>query len=349
MQSRELQTTVAPNHAMHAIDDDDFCCPICLDSFDDTNPNTNSDHPVCGSFNCGHKLCSGCLTKFLTYRIVRENDAFPTCHLAFCDSVASNRLLQRYVPFDVFRLAQKSQESARVRGPDGRPLFCQNIACIDRGIQPLQAPPLSRVGEAAYITRCPECETETCVRCGAAAHCGEQCKRNRNNMLRGNLFRTASMNGTSGNSFWSRAHFAFCSRCLSTTHFDDATEMVTCCGEEVVVIRTQGDFYRYFRKLSWRLFLLYTFRSEFLVRFAFVQTINIWLAFWIITWHRPLLFILSLIFSPNLIARLYNFTCHGFDMAFNYLKHLSAEAPTSSTDSLSSINSFSSIEIEIDL
>lgn len=340
----------------------DFCCPICLDTFREGDVAA-----ACASFNCGHAVCAVCLTDFLTYRVVREGDSYPTCHLAFCDSVASNCLLERHVAPEVFRLAVKRQKQRQVRGIDGLPLFCQNAACpstaTGRPRQPLGIPPLSSVGEAAYITRCAECERETCVRCGGAAHYGEQCKRSINHHNRGYLFRTGSQNantntnenlsGNHANSFW--GHFAFCSRCLATTHFDDDADTGTCCGEEVVVLRTQGDFYRLCRKLSWRLFLMYTLRSDFknlLARFAVVHIINLWIAFSIITWRRPLLLLLSLVLAPSALAKLYNIGRAGLTLGFNYLRVFSEEptlSPASSRHEIGSGSSIDSIEIDIDM
>lgn len=138
-------------------------CPICFDSFEQS--------PI---FKCGHSVCESCLTGYLSYKVLSEDEAFPTCPLPFCTTVFRNALLRRYLDPAVTSHLWELQAQQQARSIDGTKLFC-GCATDNNSAVPLP-PPEPLPGHVAPVTTCPECASEVCVQCGLSSHLGGECK-----------------------------------------------------------------------------------------------------------------------------------------------------------------------------
>jgi len=134
-------------------------CPICFETFDDSP-----------TFRCGHSVCGACLTSYLSYRVLSEDEAFPACPLPYCSAVFPNAILRRYLDPAVVTHVWEMQSQQQARSIDGAKLFCYSCDNL-----PLP-PPAPISGHVAPVTTCASCDAQVCVQCGLSAHIGSKCK-----------------------------------------------------------------------------------------------------------------------------------------------------------------------------
>lgn len=154
-----VRKTLPPDPQQTSSTDTGLECPICFDTFE-SSP----------AFSCGHSVCEGCLNAYLSYRVLSEDEAFPTCPLPYCSRVFSNAFLRKYLDPAVVTHLWDLQSAQQARSIDGAKLYCSGS---DKSPLP---PPVPVLGHVAPITTCPACSAEYCVQCGLTSHIGSECK-----------------------------------------------------------------------------------------------------------------------------------------------------------------------------
>ncbi|MCD7460634.1 hypothetical protein HAX54_044000 [Datura stramonium] len=168
--------------------------------------------------NCSHSFCCNCISKYVTTKIVEENDSVIKCPGAACKAVIKPKFWREIVPKEVLDKWDNAMSESLFSG--SQKLYCPYKDC--------SAMLVVGGSETVIDTECPNCNRLFCGQCNVSWHEGLECKEfqrlGRDDKGKDDVV----LMGIAKNKKWRRCH-----RCKCYVEKLDGSLQLTCrCGHD---------------------------------------------------------------------------------------------------------------------